>query len=422
MQNSHLYRLVLTFLFLSCTSLVFAQDQPKDNTRQEALNVFLDCGFCDVDYIRKNVGYVNYVRDTKEAQVHILATSQRTGSGGREYTFNFIGQLEFAGQNDTLSIVTQNDATADERRELRTRGLQVGLMPYVVQTPMVEYMKVEYAAKEDSAGSEEPVDKWNFWVFRIGANGWFNGEERYKSKRVNGSFSANRITEKWKIENWGDFGYNQNRFTIDSATTITNFNQNFYVESSAIRAINDHWSAGLIMSINSSTFRNIRFNYRTSPALEYNIFKYSDFTRKQIRLQYRVGFDDFHYVDTTIYNKKREGLFNHKLSVAAEFVQKWGSFSFSSSASHYFHDPSLNRLTFWGSVSWRIFKGLSFNASGSLDYIRDQISLPKGGASPVEILTQQRLLATQYSYWGFLGVSYTFGSIYNNVVNPRFGN
>jgi hypothetical protein len=27
---------------------------------------------------------------------------------------------------------------------------------------------------------------------------------------------------------------------------------------------------------------------------------------------------------------------------------------------------------------------------------------------------------TSYRYYSAIGVSYTFGSIYNNVVNPRF--
>jgi len=49
------------------------------------------------------------------------------------------------------------------------------------------------------------------------------------------------------------------------------------------------------------------------------------------------------------------------------------------------------------------------------------MALPRGGASLEEVLLQRRELQTQYSYWGNVGVSYSFGSIYNNVVNSRFG-
>ena len=53
--------------------------------------------------------------------------------------------------------------------------------------------------------------------------------------------------------------------------------------------------------------------------------------------------------------------------------------------------------------------------------MRDQLSLPRSSATDQEILLQRRELATEYQYSLSVGVSYTFGSIYNNVVNPRFG-
>jgi len=52
--------------------------------------------------------------------------------------------------------------------------------------------------------------------------------------------------------------------------------------------------------------------------------------------------------------------------------------------------------------------------------IHDQLSLPAGGATQEEILLHRQELETAYSYWGSMGISYTFGSIYNNIVNPRF--
>ena len=415
-------KLFISFIVLLCSITSFTQFDSTSVDREGALNVFIDCYYCDTDYIRNNIPYVNYVRDRKLAQVHILATTQSTGSGGTEYTFNMIGQQDFEGQNDTVSTVVRADATFDERREQRVKFLKIALIPYVAQTPMIDYINLDYFGESEDLDPEEAVDKWDYWVFRLGGNGWFNGEELYKSASLNGSFSANRITEKWKFENWASAGYNENRFKLDSVTTIINTNRNYFLESSAVRSINDHWSTGIVTSARESTFSNIKFNYNLRPALEYNVFDYADFTRKQIRIQYRVGFNHFQYNDTTIYNQIQENLFNHSLSVAAEFTQKWGSLNFSAVGSQYLHDPSLNKLTFWGSVSWRVVKGLSINFGGNIEFIRDQISLPKGGASEVEILTQQRLLATQYSYWGNFGFSYTFGSIYNNIVNPRFGN
>ncbi|HKC38310.1 MAG TPA: hypothetical protein VKC15_02075, partial [Gemmatimonadales bacterium] len=67
---------------------------PTDTARaaqDSALRVFLDCpnSFCDFDYYRTEITFVNWVRDRQFAQVHILVTSQATG-GGQEYTLGFI--------------------------------------------------------------------------------------------------------------------------------------------------------------------------------------------------------------------------------------------------------------------------------------------------------------------------------------------
>ena len=412
---------MLTPLFL-LSAPAFSQEEQAEPSRENALMVYIDCNFCDMDFVRKNISYVNYVRDRKLAQVHILTTTQRVGSGATQYTFNFIGQLDLEGQDSEISAIAKVDATSDERRELRTKYLKIGLMQYVAQTPMVDFIEIEFTDDGDSTETEDVVDKWNNWVFKIRGNAWFNGQATYESKSFNSSISANKITDKWKFENWASYNYDENTYELDSATTVFNSNKNYFIESSAVRSINNHWSAGLVGSVQSSTYRNIDYNHRISPALEYNIFDYKDFNEKQIRIQYRVSYNNFQYLDTTIYNQISEHLFNHSLRVGAEFVQKWGTIDFATTASQYFHDPSLKRLDIWGSVNWRIVKGLSVSVRGNIEFIQDQISLPKGGASDIEILTQQRQLATSYSYWGSLGFSYTFGSIYNNIVNPRFGN
>lgn len=59
---------------------------------------------------------------------------------------------------------------------------------------------------------------------------------------------------------------------------------------------------------------------------------------------------------------------------------------------------------------------------GSFALVHDQISLPLGGSTLEDVLLQRKMQATDYSYYTSFGFTYTFGSIYNNVVNPRFGN
>jgi hypothetical protein len=67
----------------------------------------------------------------------------------------------------------------------------------------------------------------------------------------------------------------------------------------------------------------------------------------------------------------------------------------------------------------RLFKGFEFFVTGNYDRIRDQVYLQKGKASDEEVLVRRRQLATNYQYFAEFGISYSFGSIFNNIVNPR---
>jgi hypothetical protein len=52
--------------------------------------------------------------------------------------------------------------------------------------------------------------------------------------------------------------------------------------------------------------------------------------------------------------------------------------------------------------------------------VKDQIYLSKGGATEEEVLLRLRQLGTDYRFFVRFGLRYRFGSIFNNVVNPRF--
>ncbi|HUS87422.1 MAG TPA: hypothetical protein VMW76_09290 [Bacteroidales bacterium] len=101
--------------------------------------------------------------------------------------------------------------------------------------------------------------------------------------------------------------------------------------------------------------------------------------------------------------------------------QKLGSISVSSTWSNYFHDLSLYRLSLSTYVSLKVTKGLSLSFGESYAFIHDQPALRKGDASAEDVLLRRQELPTTCSYSSSFGISYTFGSIYNNVVNPRFG-
>jgi hypothetical protein len=85
------------------------------------------------------------------------------------------------------------------------------------------------------------------------------------------------------------------------------------------------------------------------------------------------------------------------------------------------HDTSKRHFVFFNSLDLRLFKGFSLFMFGQASLIHDQLYLPRGDLSDADRLLRLRQLETSYSYLLNFGISYSFGSIFNNVVNPRFG-
>ncbi|UCH62386.1 MAG: hypothetical protein JSU77_11360 [Fidelibacterota bacterium] len=398
----------------------FQQSDTVDTIKSQAIKVYLDCRQCDEDFIRTEITFVNFVRDRKDAQVHVLVTFQHTASRGHEYTFTFVGQHDFAGKNDTLIYVSSEQDTDEIVRSGMVRTLKLGLASYAAKTPLVDYLDLAFARKVSPTAVE---DRWDSWVFRLSTNPNFDGEESRNSIDLNGSISADRITEALKIRLSLRGDYEEENFAIengdkDSETSITR-RQSF--SGLVVKSITGHWSAGASLLVNSSTYRNIRRGLTLSPAVEYNLFPYSESTRRELRFLYKLSPNDFQYIDSTQSNKIAERLFSESLGVTLEITEKWGTMRTSLEASHYFPDFKKNRLEFSSNVNLRLFKGLSLSLNGSIEMIHDQLSLRKDKPTEEDIYLETEELATEFEYRGFIGLSYTFGSIYSNVVNPRFG-
>lgn len=415
-------RLVPVSFILACLSWVFPsfaglQEHDIESLKKAAPKVYIDCAMCDIDYIRTEITFVNYVRDRKEAQVHVLVTTLRTGSGGREYTLSFIGQHEFDGINDTQKYFSNQTDTKDEIRQGLVHILKIGLMSYVAKTPMAARIAISFAPE---ARPEAVANRWNFWVLSISTGGSFRGEKSYSSNSLRGSFAASRITPELKIRMSLTARYSRQNFEYDSQT-IENISDSLNFGGLFVKSLGEHWSVGAFVEASSSTFENTRFSLSPHPAVEFNLFPYSQSTRRQLRFLYRFGPVVLRYREVSIYDKMSENLWREALSVTLGLKEKWGSVSTTLAGSHYFHDLKKNKLTLFSILNLRLVKGLNFYAFGGGSRIRDQLALPKGGASFEEILLRRKRLETNYSYFFSVGLSFTFGSIYTNVVNPRFG-
>lgn len=407
----------LFILIMTCSAMVIASETDPESTGY-APKVYIDCDYCDFDYIRSEIRCVDYVRDRKEADIHVMITSQTTGSGGEEYTITFIGQLRFDAKNDTLLFTTRQDNTDDDVRRKMVNYLKMGLVPYVAKTPVAENLTISYSGSEDVMVTQ---DNWNYWVFRTDMYVDIESQESQSDVNLTGSIAADRITEHWKIRSDFFLEYDEEKYKINGET-VTGVSRYKDFDAMVVRSLNRHWSTGMLAEVIQSSFSNQKLSLKVYPAIEYDIFPYHESTRRIFRLYYALGLEYNKYYQETIYDKKEEYLLREQFVSELEYKQPWGRIDLYASFDNYFPDLKKNQLSFDTDVSVHLFKGFSFNVNAHVSRIHNQISLPRGEATHEEILLEIRELETQYSYAFRIGFEYAFGSIYNNIVNPRFGN
>ncbi|MFO7980652.1 MAG: hypothetical protein R6V00_07460 [Candidatus Aminicenantes bacterium] len=405
-------------------SMVGPLSAQEEDLRSTAPNVFLDCSrrLCDMDYIRTEITFVNYMRDRENADVHVLITRRTTGSGGYEYTLNFIGLKEYEGRDSILKYFSKSTDTEAQIREGLVKMLKQGLIPYVSDTPLSEYITVSYEKKTTEKTPTVTSDKWDYWVFSFSLSGNMDLEQMSKQYRYSISLSANRTTEASKFSFWLNTNYRKRKYDIEEEEEIISVRDRQMVYSQWVKSINDHWSAGAGIHLYSSSYDNAYIFATIGPAVEYNIFPYQQSNRRELRIQYRLQYTYRQYNEITIFDKTLENLFQQSLNVTLEIKEPWGSAGMRLEGSNYLHDFGKNNLQFEAGLSVRVFKGLSFGIDGEYARVRDQLSLPREGASKDEILLELKQLATNYDFSLNLRLNYRFGSIYNNIVNPRFGN
>lgn len=387
-----------------------------DELKKFAPRVFVDCWRCDRDLFRTEITYVNYVRDRQEADIHVLVTDQSTGSGGREYTFAFIGLNKFAALEHTLTYISDNTDTWDETRRGMTEVLKRGLFPFIMQTPIADFMSIKFQQKLKPTAVK---DKWNFWVFNIGLDGRISGETSRSSSSVDMDFSAVRITPDLKIRLGLSGEFDERKYEYDDETIVSKSEEKDF-RGLVVKSLGSHWSAGSWFEASANTYSNLDSFFSIAPAVEYNFFPYSESTRRQLRVLYKLGIHKANYNEETIYDKTSETLLNESLAATLSIREPWGSASTTLEGSHYFHDLKKYRFQLRGSLSFRVFRGLNLSVRGSYERIHDQLGLPKGDATIDEVLLQRKELATDFDYSISVGLSYTFGSVFSNVVNPRF--
>lgn len=388
------------------------------------LRVFLDCssGFCHEEYLREEVDVAEYVRDRSDADVHVLITEADTSAGGEEFTLAFIGQGRFQGTTRTMKVVTDAGESDERERRQLASALTAGLLTFLTTDTLPAGLEITATLdRGEVPQTAAGADPWRRWLF--GVNGYLNldAEESTSERNWGLSFGADRITPNWKLSFGTELNESADEFDLEDGVRLSVTRKDWRLRGLTVKSLGEHWSLGATSHLRSSTFDNIERDVRIAPAIEWNFFPYSMYTRRQLRVLYSLGISRASYYEETLFGKLNETLLRQELSTTYEQREPWGTLEGRVLATNYFPGFDKHRLEVDAEVDIRIARGFSVNLEASASRIRNQLSLPRRDASPEEVLLRLRQLQSGFETRLEIGLEYRFGSRFAAIVNPRFG-
>ena len=324
---------------------------------------------------------------------------------------------------DTLRVFASATDSEDAKRQLIARTLRALLARDLAERPEGPRLNVQLAAPPSSAPPAAATrDPWNHWVYKLGTNGYVDGEQSYGSAYVRSSLTASRVTERHKMGASLSQNYNESRYEFEDGSTYSTFTRSWNGRGLFTRALSPRWSAGTSLSVSSSSWSNIHLSYGVGPAVEFDVFPYLESSTRSLTFGYQLYVSRTKYEELTLYGKTEQTLLRDEFDASLSLRKPWGSLDLSGSYSHYLHDASKYRLSSYANANLKLWRGFSLEGYVWAARTHDQLALRRGNATDTEVITRQHQIATGYQYNGSFGISYRFGSIFDNVVNQRLEN
>jgi hypothetical protein len=297
--------------------------------------------WADLDYIKSEITFVNYVRDRTEADIQLIITCQTTGDGGKEYCLTFQGLGSYHDIGLVLKHTTAPDATDDEVRKALVDTIKRGLVPYVSCTKLRDWLSVEFTPPSEPTAVSDP---WRNWVFSVSLYGYANGVKSYSYLYYDLCPDIRRVTENQKIEFGGDLTANERRYVLDSSVVVAR-SRGYNVYAIYAQKLTNHFAAGTWGEYLTNDYSNVRLGFAAAPRFEYNLVPYSEYVRHKIFIRFVPSVVYRCYFDTTLYDRMGETRFSNELTLGVNMTRPWGTIELSVTGSHYLHDFSKNHLS-----------------------------------------------------------------------------
>ncbi len=413
-MKSAIFSVILGILLLN--TFTYGQENTKPS-------IYINCqkARCYETFLFTELSYFEITRDLAAADIQILIRDQGNASGGVNYQLNFIGQKLLVGKDYLIEFNTEMSDTESLARKKLLNHINQGLIYYLLGTDYFKDLESSFPkySKGNTQNSKNETDPWNRWIFGIGASGVLDGESNKKAVRLSGNVRGGRTTDDSKFSFYTYFNNKSNSVTIDQVTEKVKVSD-YGFNALYVASFSDHWSVGGLIKGFHSIYSNIDFSNSLAPAVEYSIFPVEDFNKKQFRWIYQAGYRKLNYIEETIFDKMTEGLPYQQVTGILGITEPWGNFSAELNGYQYLSDLEKYRLSLELELSWRITQGLALRFYGTGSQIKNQISLAKTETSTSELLLGGQQLPTSFDYYTSFGLNYTFGSLKNSIVNPRF--
>ncbi|MCK7491977.1 MAG: hypothetical protein MZW92_10205 [Comamonadaceae bacterium] len=394
-----------------------------DELKKTAVKVFLDCDYCDLEYIKTEITFVNYVRDRLEAQVHILITHPGDGRRRRRIHADLHRPERLQGRQGPPEVLSRSRPTPTTTSAAAwSRPSKLGLMSFVGRTPIARPDRRRLYARPRRPAAAR--DRWNSWVFSLsGRRPLHRARRAYQEPRRRLLLSrptGSRPESKVRLGLSVDTFEARNTSIEDGDRSPAPTSRAGTRAAFTSRAWASTGRSAFFLEAESSLYSNIDLGLSVAPAVEYNVFPYSQSTRRQLRALYTLAVNPVRYREETIYGKTRETLFKEELSadprppreVRHDQRQRRGLEL----------SPRLQQVptsTLFGIVNLRLYKGLQrLRARRATPGSTTQLSLLGREPTYEELLLRLRELPMTSNHFVAVGFQFQFGSIFTNVINP----
>lgn len=396
-----------------------AQAQNSVPVTPDKLKLFFECIDCEKSYFINQLPFVDFVRDAKDSDLHLYVTKQKNASEGFRYYLNFVGKGNFSDINFKLQTDSPESDSGLKRNNRILKTLKFGLTPYISRTKAAD--RIDFVCNDSLKKIDKELkDPWDFWVFVLDMGGSLDAEYSNYEYELNGRLNCKRITDTWKHRFVFDYEYENETYDYRINDMKQSIKKRFIFHTRSVYAINRHWSAQYSAAIKQDTYYNYDFYWDLGPGIEYNFFPWDKSDRKVFALRYEIKARYYDYIQPTVNNLNSDLIWNHFIYAELILRQPWGDIESGIKYTSYISDLDMYSLSLETQLSVKLGRGFSIFLRGDAAIINDQHYLPRGTSSLSDRLLQARKEETPFEISGKIGVRYSFGSIYNSVVNHRF--